>query len=57
MTDNTQLPTPQGDSANYADYRRISYPSYAEQFDILFHEGFDAWKSVIQSVKDQFPKE
>jgi hypothetical protein len=52
----TKNKSPLGDQATYADLRREEYPSYAEQFDILFHEGFDAWKAVIQSVKDQYPK-
>ena len=40
----------------YAEARAAAYPSYAEQFDILFHDGYDAWKAVIQAVKDQHPK-
>lgn len=41
---------------NYVEARVKAYPSHAEQFDILFHEGYDAWKAVIQDVKDRFPK-
>jgi len=41
----------------YSDYRREAYPEIADQLDILYHEGFDGWKSVIQFVKDKFPKE
>lgn len=40
----------------YKEARAAAYPSYAEQFDILFHEGFDAWKAVVQAVKDANPK-
>jgi hypothetical protein len=40
----------------YADARKAAYPSYAEQFDILFHQGYDAWKATIQDVKNKHPK-
>lgn len=40
----------------YSQARAAAYPSYGEQFDILFHQGYDAWKAVIQKVKDQHPK-
>ena len=33
-----------------------AYPSFADQFDLLFHGGYDAWKAAIQAVKDQYPK-
>ena len=37
--------------------RAAAYPSFADQFDTIFHEGIDAWKAQIQAVKDRFPKE
>ena len=40
----------------YAASRAALYPTTAEQFDILFHQGYDAWKAVIQAVKDSRPK-
>jgi hypothetical protein len=43
------------DAYKYA--RAAEYPSYADQFDTIFHEGIDAWKAQIQEVKDRFPKE
>jgi len=43
------------DAYKYA--RAKAYPSYADQFDTIFHEGIDAWKAQIQAVKDRFPKE
>jgi hypothetical protein len=43
------------DAYKYA--RAAEYPSYADQFDTIFHEGIDAWKAQIQAVKDRFPKE
>lgn len=36
--------------------RSIEYPSYADQFDTIFHQGLDAWKAQIQAVKDKYPK-
>jgi hypothetical protein len=36
--------------------RQAEYPSYADQFDTIFHEGIDAWKAQIQAVKDKYPK-
>lgn len=40
----------------YADKRRNEYPSFADQFDLLYHGGYDAWKAAIQAVKDKYPK-
>jgi hypothetical protein len=40
----------------YKDLRANEYPSIPEQFDLLYHGGYDAWKSVIQEVKDKYPK-
>ena len=40
----------------YKELRSAEYPSFADQFDLLFHGGYDAWRSVIQSVKDKYPK-
>lgn len=45
------------DANAYKDLRAKAYPSYADQFDTIFHEGLDAWKAEIQAVKDRFPKE
>ena len=47
--------------AEYAakEYQRLrvqEYPSFADQFDLLYHGGYDAWKQVIQDVKDKYPK-
>ena len=36
--------------------REMSYPSFADQFDQIFHEGIDKWKETIQAVKDAHPK-
>lgn len=40
----------------YKAKRQQAYPSIADQLDILYHSGFDAWKSAIQAVKEEFPK-
>jgi hypothetical protein len=40
----------------YAQKRANEYPSFADQFDIIYHDGIDAWKTVIQAVKDKYPK-
>ena len=34
----------------------VAYPSFAEQFDTLYHGGYDAWKATIKQVKDEIPK-
>jgi hypothetical protein len=44
---------------NKTDYkilRQKAYPSFADQFDVIFHNGLDAWKEQIQAVKDKYPK-
>jgi hypothetical protein len=40
----------------YQYKRALEYPSFADQFDLLYHGGYDAWKSAIQSVKNKYPK-
>jgi hypothetical protein len=44
------------DAHAYIAKRQQAYPSIADQLDILYHSGFDAWKSAIQAVKDTYPK-
>jgi len=44
------------DFVDYAAQRRAAYPSYADQFDTLYHEGYDAWRATIEAVKDAYPK-
>jgi len=45
------------DPEAYKYARAKAYPSFADQFDTIFHDGIDAWKAQIQAVKDRFPKE
>lgn len=40
----------------YKVQRQLAYPSFAEQFDLLYHGGYDAWKSAIDTVKEKYPK-
>lgn len=40
----------------YKIARASEYPSFADQFDTIFHQGIDAWKAQIQAVKDKYPK-
>jgi|688.fasta_scaffold921282_2 hypothetical protein len=40
----------------YIEQRQLAYPSTNDQWDILYHQGFDAWKAVIKEVKDRYPK-
>ncbi len=40
----------------YQRDRAKEYPSFADQFDMLYHGGYDAWKSFIQLIKDKHPK-
>jgi hypothetical protein len=44
------------DSHAYINKRAEEYPSFADQFDTIFHDGLDAWKAQIQAVKDKYPK-
>jgi hypothetical protein len=44
------------DPETYKYARAKEYPSFADQFDTIFHEGLDAWKAQIQAVKDKYPK-
>jgi hypothetical protein len=44
------------DAHAYIAKRQQAYPSIADQLDLIYHQGLDAWKSAIQAVKDQYPK-
>ena len=41
----------------YQRQRAREYPSYADQFDQIYHEGVDSWKATVQAVKDKYPKQ
>ena len=40
----------------YQELRAAAYPSIADQLDLIYHGGMDAWKSAITAVKEEFPK-
>ena len=40
----------------YKEKRASAYPSFADQFDLLYHGGYDAWKAAIDAVKQEYPK-
>ena len=40
----------------YQRDRAAAYPSFADQFDLLYHGGYDAWKAAIDQVKQEHPK-
>ena len=42
------------DAYKYA--RAKEYPSFADQFDTLYHGGYDAWKAQIDAIKLKYPK-
>jgi hypothetical protein len=44
------------DAKQYQRNRVKEYPSYADQFDLLYHGGYDAWKAEIDKVKAKYPK-
>jgi hypothetical protein len=44
------------DPDTYKYQRAAEYPSIVDQFDLLYHGGYDAWKAAIDVVKDKYPK-
>lgn len=44
------------DPEAYKAKREAAYPSIADQLDLLYHGGMDAWKAAITAVKEEFPK-
>jgi rhodanese-related sulfurtransferase len=44
------------DAHAYKEQRARAYPSFADQFDLLYHGGLDAWKAAIDAVKQEYPK-
>ena len=43
-------------NTEYQRLRATEYPPMADQLDMIFHGGLEAWKSEIQAVKDKYPK-
>ncbi len=44
------------DPEAYKYKRAAEYPSFADQFDTIFHDGIDAWKEQINTIKEKYPK-
>ena len=44
------------DNNEYQRQRAQTYPSMADQLDLIYHEGIDAWKAQIAAVKQEYPK-
>lgn len=44
------------DAAEYQRQRAGAYPSIADQLDLLYHGGMDAWREAITAVKQEYPK-
>lgn len=44
------------DALEYQRLRVKEYPSFADQFDLLYHGGYDAWKASIDEIKNKYPK-
>ena len=40
----------------YKNLREKEYPNIKDQLDILYHEGYDGWKKVIENIKIKYPK-
>jgi len=40
----------------YQRKRKNEYPSFEQQLDILYHQGYDGWKEEINKVKEKYPK-
>ena len=45
------------EAKEYQRQRAAEYPSFADQFDLLYHGGYDAWKAAIDAVKTKYPKD
>ena len=40
----------------YQRDRASEYPSIQDQLDVLYHQGYDGWKAMIDEVKNKYPK-
>jgi len=41
---------------SYVENRVAVYPSYGDQFDYIYHNGYEAWYQMITDIKNQYPK-
>lgn len=44
------------ENKQYQRERAAAYPTIQEQMDILYHQGYDGWKEIIDEVKNKYPK-
>ena len=44
------------EKTKYKRDRAKEYPPIEDQLDIIYHEGIDAWKLKIKTIKDKYPK-
>ena len=44
------------EAKEYQRKRASEYPSFADQFDLLYHGGYDVWKAKIDEIKNKYPK-
>ena len=44
------------DAQQYQRDRAVAYPSIPDQLDTIYHQGLDAWKVEIKTIKDKYPK-
>jgi len=43
-------------SKEYKNKREREYPPVVDQLDDIYHNGIDAWKATIKTIKDKYPK-
>jgi predicted lipoprotein len=41
---------------DYQRKRAAEYPSIVDQLDTIYHDGIDAWKEQINTIKEKYPK-
>ena len=41
---------------SYKSQRKAEYPSIEDQLDDIYHNGIDAWKATIKTIKAKYPK-
>ena len=44
------------DANKYKQLRAAEYPSIVDQLDTIYHDGIDAWKEQINTIKEKYPK-
>jgi len=44
------------DPDTYKYQRAAEYPSIVDQLDTIYHDGIDAWKEQINTIKEKYPK-